>query len=280
MEVYKIYNADTYTLSDIAVQQLNYNGNTVEFNMGNYITMVNTLYGTTFDVIQFRPTNEINDICYYNNKYYCVMALVCHNVTSIPQRFIKCPHIFAVSNDAITWTPIANVTDDYYSAETLLTIVNDIVYYAFRSDRLGEFYMVFDMQGNILRAPEPTTAPLSKVWSKPAITYSGGRVLIGFNKVHDDSIPDDPSDQTRMKYSYRTKMCIAEISQTAPYGITEYKTYVSANGWNYYHFAPKKNGNILVVNVEDSRNLNDDIHRVVTDVNICEVDMLELTSNE
>ena len=273
IEIYKTYNADTGILSAAAMQKLSYNGNTYDFNLANYITMVNTLYNKSFSVVQLRTTNEITSMCYYNNKYYCVMAYFCHNKTAIPARFIKCPHIFAVSDDAITWTPIANVTDDYYSAETLLTIVNDIVYHVFRSDRLGEFYMVFDMQGNVLKAPEPTNNPLSKVWSKPAIAYSGGRVLIGYNKVYDDGVSSDI-------YSLRTKMCLAEISQTAPYGLTEYKTYVSANGWNYYYFAPKKNGNLLVVNVEDSRGLNDNVHQVVTDVNICEVDMLELTSNE
>lgn len=273
IEIYKTYNADTGILSAAAMQKLSYNGNTYDFNLANYITMVNTLYNKSFTVVQLRVTNEITSMCYYNNKYYCVMAYFCHDKLAIPARFIKCPHIFAVSDDAITWTPIANVTDDFYSAETLLTIVNDIVYHVFRSDRLGEFYMVFDMQGNVLKAPEPTNNPLSKVWSKPAIAYSGGRVLIGFNKVYDDGVSSDI-------YSLRTKMCLAEISQTAPYGLTEYKTYVSANGWNYYYFAPKKNGNLLIVNVEDSRGLNDNIHQVVTDVNICEVDMLELTSNE
>jgi hypothetical protein len=135
--------------------------------------------------------------------------------------------------------------------------------------------MVFDLQGNVLKAPEPTNAPLSKVWSKPAIAYCGGRVLIGFNKPENSETGSSVGGR-------RSKMCLAEIAQSSPYGLTEYKTYISANGWNYYYFSPKKNGNLLVVNAEDSRCFNyepDGTHGAVTDVNICEIDMLEIIEN-
>ena len=254
VQIYKTYNADTQILSSASLQHLSYGGNTFDFNLANYLTMCNTLYGTSLTVSQVRYTNQINNITYYNSKYYCVNAL-------IPATDVVVPHIFMVSNDAITWTPVA-MLQSAHSSETQVAIKDDIVYYAYREMNLGTFYMVFDLSGNILKA----ATNMSSMPSKPTIVYNAKRnkIIVGYNAVLGST-------------SNRVKMTIAEIN-TTDYSLTDIKSYVNSNGWNYFYFYVKPNGNMLSVSVEDSRNFNGGVlnQQTTTDVRIEEIDLLEI----
>lgn len=262
VQVYKTYNADTDTISSADFQELSYGGSDYDFTFANYITMLNTLYSAGLTVIEERYTNQINNICYYDGYYYCVYAMVTKSGSSSGNVV---PHIFAKSSDCVTWEPVANLFSDYTS-ETQIVIVNSKVYYVYRALSEGSFYAVFDLTGTILKASER----LSTVASKPTIVYDGmhGKVVIGYNDLLGN-------------VANRIKMTLAEISQSN-YAVSVIKSYINSNGWNYFFFAAKANGNILSVSVEDSRQLNNGQidAKTTTDVRIEEIDMFEVLNSD
>ena len=127
---------------------------------------------------------------------------------------------------------------------------------------LGTFFMAFNISdGSVVKA----AYKMSSMPSKPSIVYSAkhGKVIVGYNKVVGNA-------------ANRIGLTVAEVN--ADYTLTTLKSYINSNGWNYFYFCEKPNGNILSVCVEDFRQLNGGVlnAQTTTDVRIEEIDMFEL----
>lgn len=264
VQIYKTYNAATDSLSSAQLQKLSYGGNSYDFTQKNYNTMLNTLYSAGVAVdYEERYTNQINNITYYNGNYYCVYAMAT-KAGSASGNIV--PHFLASSPDGVIWEPVAKLFDDYTS-ETQIAIVGNIVYYVYRALWEGSYFAIFSIDGTMIQQP----AKLANVASKPTIVYNSyhNKVIVGYNGVLGNS-------------ANRTKMVLAEIKyENNAYVINNLHSYINANGWNYFFFYPKPNGNILSVSVEDSRQFNAGSldATTTTDVRIEEIDLLELMNN-
>lgn len=250
--VYRVFDAPNNALTAPAIVQLSYGGNTMDFNLSNYITMLNTLYGKSYTVISSINSNELSGIAKSGNIYYSVFALLVTSSNGIA------PHVLMSSPDCITWTPIAMLSDTHKNCETTITILNNKIYIGFRMASDGVFYMVTDLSGTILK----DWTKVSNVSSRSCMTQAGGKVYYAYNVASGSS-----------KHYGRNAMCIAEVNQST-YELTTIKTFYSNDGYNYFALCPTLNQNLLIVNTEDSRGYNYVSGNATTDINIAEIELL------
>lgn len=235
---YKVYNLTTGKMSDVNMQKLSYGGSAVDWTWNNYIKMVNSMYGHSYDeTLMERYTLEHSGIYVYNGNFYCVVAHQCTGDDEMQTTNV--PFVFMRSTDCVTWTPIKELWSDMPASECELAINNDICLFACRTTNRGTYYATFDISGNILRSVEQ----LSSVASKPfPFEYKGNFYCLA-------NIPNE-NDTT---YGRRTEMGIYKLS--AENTLIKEKEYKFNSGCQYFT-AANVGEDVFIVNNGDIRGLN------------------------
>jgi len=247
--MYKVFNKATWELSAIAPQKLMYEGleNAVDWTHANYLTMLNTLYGYSFDPSlpdSYITTVDIIKMTKYGDKYYLI---ACSNVKNGYEGNV--PYVLMSSDDAITWSPIAKVLDNQPHAEESISILNDKIYMVFRP--VGQSYMkyaIFGIDGTLIKAPTEIeithvrlTMPETFVYNNTVYAFVN-KAFPFFNKV---SPPPTGSPFNG------GRQCIALCYFDSNDNLVELKQYVSAAGLNYYGVAIR--GYLVrFINIEDN----------------------------
>jgi hypothetical protein len=138
-------------------------------------------------------------------------------------------------------------------------IKNDIVYAVCREDAVGQFFIVFGIDGNII-SQETVVSALE---TKPSITICNEKIImminISFGVYNND----------------RNLVKLYEIDQS-DYHYTELAEYFSAYGLNYHYIFGKPNSSISVVMAQDVRGYNiAERNNATTNVSIAEITNLK-----
>ena len=240
--------ANSTDVSELQMQKLKYNNTEYDWTFQNYLKMLNEVYGNNYDdSLTERYTLEINGITKYNGKYYTAL---CQPTVSGSAATAPTSLVLMVSDDAIVWSPIAELSKNVVSSETEISINNGIVLIAMRSQSFGTYYVVCDINGKVLKEREL----ISHIDSKPFTFVYRGETYIMYNIPRKGvEYGTEAWDSFYSKYFGRVKVCIAKLN--ADYSLTEIQSYYSPNGWCYYT-ASVFGDQIIVVNTQDSRGNN------------------------
>jgi hypothetical protein len=237
MMLCKVLNYTSGELSQLIKQTITYNGNTIDWTWNNYIKMVNSLYGHSFDeTLTERYTLEASGICEYNGVFYCVVAHQCDDESS--DTTTNVPYVLMSSNDCIDWTPIAELLNNRTSAECEIAILNGKCLVVFRNQGEGVFYLVCNTNGNIIK----NVTKISNVSSKPfALSYEGE--LYAFYNI----------ETLKEYYGGRNKLGIAKLNQSNELELVQSHCFTS--GCEYFT-AWVYGSQIIVANNSDIRGWN------------------------
>lgn len=232
----KEYIVSTGEVSSLEWQKLSYNGATVNWTWANYIKMVNSMYGYSFDEsLTKRYTLEHSGICEYNGRFYCVVAHQCTNESG--DSTTNVPYLLMVSDDCIVWSPVSVIIDNMTSSEVELAINNGIVLVVFRNQGNGTLWMTCDVSGN------NTTSPVivSSISSKPAAFVYKENLYALANTDSGDS-----------SYGRRNQVSLFKFVNGT---LEKVEDFYSPKGYQYYDVSVYGN-QIFMANTEDNRGLN------------------------
>ena len=245
---YVTYNVDNNSLSEIDTLKLSYNDKVVDWTYNSYKQMLNELYDYSYPIDDKTYTLEACNVYPYNSKYYmiCAQQIVGNGEGGASEEEANStvtPYVLFKSSDGITWEPIKNVVEFNGSGETEISIANDKILCILRNRRVGTYYFVCDLSGNILK----DKSQLSDVASKPATFVWDNNQYVIYNIS--TSVPADE------RYYGRIKIQLAKLESSNE--LTNLKTYIDTSGYQYYHVDSCKN-RLYFVNTADIAQSNFD----------------------
>lgn len=238
---YATYNVDDNSLSEIDTLKLSYNDKVVDWTYNSYKQMLNELYDYTLPTDDKTYTLEACNVYPYNSKYYmiCAQQLVGNGEEGASEEEANStitPYVLLESVDGVTWKPIKNVIEFNGSAETEISIANDKILCILRNRRVGTYYFVCDLSGNILK----DKTQISGIASKPATFVWDNNQYVIYNVSA--TIPADE------RYYGRIKIQLAKLETSNE--LTNLKTYIDTSGYQYYHVDSYRN-RLYFVNTGD-----------------------------
>jgi hypothetical protein len=245
--VYRSFDTSNEILTEPNYLKLKYNGNTVDWSLPNYITMVNSLYGYNYDTSYSPSALQINGTCKYGEKYYRVMAVnLCDEGADV-----VFPFVLLSSDDCITWEPVSKFYEGASSAETQISAASDKLLVAIRGNIVkgqpeGVFYCVIGLDGTVLKSFER----ISYVDSMPSCFVYHNQLYLIYNiPTTGVTYPSTAFTEFYRRYFGRVKINVAKLNNDNT--LTDILSNYSPCGWQYFS-ASVCGEQILISNTEDA----------------------------